>query len=75
MPVIFRCAVRPTPSIYREQMTVDLKSKTETVLALKGRHDPAIIHRARVVVDAVAALAIADACVTRFGTSWLGGEL
>ena len=45
--------------------------RTDAVLELKGRHDPAIIHRARVVVDSVTALAIANLLVTRFGTDWL----
>ena len=71
MPIIFRCAVKPTPSIYAEQETVDLNKCENTTLKLSGRHDPAIIHRARIVVDAVSAIAIADACVTKFGTDWL----
>lgn len=71
MPILFSCAVKPTPSIFKAQNTVDIFNKTDAVLALKGRHDPAIIHRARVVVDSVAALAIADLLVTRFGTDWL----
>lgn len=61
MPIIFRCAVKPTPSIFRDQDTVDLITGEETVLSLRGRHDPAIVHRARVVVDSVTALVIADA--------------
>lgn len=71
MPILFSCAVKPTPSIFKAQDTVDIFAKTDAVLELKGRHDPAIIHRARVVVDSVTALAIADLLVTRFGTDWL----
>ena len=71
MPILFSCAVKPTPSIFKAQNTVDMFAGTDAVLELKGRHDPAIIHRARVVVDSVAALAIADLLVTRFGTDWL----
>jgi len=71
MPILFSCAVKPTPSIFKAQNTVDMFEKTDAVLELKGRHDPAIIHRARVVVDSVAALAIADLLVTRYGTDWL----
>ena len=71
MPVIFRCAVKPTPSIFKAQETVDFMRKENSVLELKGRHDPAIIHRARVVVDSVTALAIADLLAMRFGTDWL----
>lgn len=70
MPIIFSCAVKPTPSIFKAQKTVDFFGRNDAVLELKGRHDPAIIHRARVVVDSVAALAIADLLVTRFGTDY-----
>jgi len=71
MPVIFRCAVKPTPSIFKEQSTVDLTAKENACLKIEGRHDPAIIHRARAVVDAVTALVIADALTVRFGTDYL----
>ncbi len=71
MPIIYRCAVKPTPSVFKDQLTVDMNKGQEAVLSLSGRHDPAVIHRARAVVDAVSAIAIADACVTRFGTDWL----
>ena len=73
MPVVFRCAVKPTPSIFKAQATVDFLKGEDAVLELKGRHDPAIIHRARVVVDSVTALAVADLLAARFGTDWLGG--
>ena len=73
MPVVFRCAVKPTPSIFKAQDTVDFMKGENAVLELKGRHDPAIIHRARVVVDSVTALAVADLLVMRYGTDWLGG--
>lgn len=73
MPIVFSCAVKPTPSIYKEQNTVDFAEKTERKLQIKGRHDPAIIHRARAVVDAAAAIALCDALSGRFGTDWLKG--
>ena len=44
-----------------------------TALKIDGRHDPAIIHRARAVVDSVTAIAIADAIATAFGTQFFGG--
>lgn len=75
MPVIFRCAVKPTPSIYKEQDTVDFIEKKNAKITLKGRHDPAIIHRARVVVDSVTALVLCDLLAQRFGTDWLGGTV
>lgn len=60
MPVLFRCAVRPTPTIGREQDTVDFRENTEVTLAASGRHDPCIAHRVRAVVDAMTAIVIAD---------------
>ena len=71
MPVIFRTAIKPTPTIFKAQNTVDFKTMTEAVLEPKGRHDPAIVHRARVVQDAAAALVLCDALAMRFGTDWL----
>ena len=67
MPILFRCAVKPTPSIYREQDTVDPATMQPARLTLKGRHDPAIVHRARVVVDSVTALVLCDLLVQRYG--------
>ena len=60
MPVIFRCAVRPTPTIGREQDTVNFREMTNATLAAKGRHDTCIVHRVRAVVDAMTAIVIAD---------------
>ena len=71
MPITFRCAVRPTPSIYKEQNTVSLSTLTEQKLCIEGRHDPAIIHRVRAVIDAVTAIAIADIMCGRYGTDYL----
>ncbi len=71
MPIIFRTAVKPTPSIYKEQDTIDLKTMQDTKLQIKGRHDPAIIHRARVVIDSVTALVLCDQLALRYGTDWI----
>ena len=71
MPIVFRTVIKPTPTIFKPQNTVDFKNMTETVLQPKGRHDPAIVHRARVVQDSAAAIAICDALALRFGTDWL----
>ncbi|MBO4708848.1 MAG: chorismate synthase [Kiritimatiellae bacterium] len=60
MPVVFRCAVRPTPTIGKEQDTINFREMTEATLAAKGRHDPCIVHRVRAVVDAMTAIVIAD---------------
>ena len=71
MPITFRCAVKPTPSIYKEQDSVSMSEKANRKIKIEGRHDPAIIHRVRAVVDAVTALAIADMLTVRFGTDYL----
>ncbi len=71
MPLIIRCAVKPTPSIYKEQATVNFAKGENVPLIIHGRHDPAIVHRARVVVDSAVALALCDLLTTRYGTDWL----
>lgn len=68
MPILFNLAVKPTPSIAREQQTVDFIKKENTSLNIEGRHDPAIIRRVCVVVDSVCALAICDMLAQRYGT-------
>lgn len=74
MPLLFRCAVKPTPSIFRSQDTVDFTTGEETELTLSGRHDPCVAHRARVVIDSVTALGLLDLLQTRYGTDWFGRE-
>ena len=58
MPIIFRVAVKPTPSIAKVQMTVNLETKAEEELVIEGRHDPCIVPRAVPCVEAVTALAL-----------------
>ena len=58
MPVIFRVAVKPTPSVAKPQMTVNLESVTEEELVIEGRHDPCIVPRAVPCIEAVTALAL-----------------
>ncbi|NBK99334.1 MAG: chorismate synthase [Erysipelotrichia bacterium] len=72
MPIIIKCVVKPTPSIYKQQNTIDIENKCNTKLQINGRHDPAIIHRARVVIDSVVALAILDLMSERHGYMWMG---
>ncbi|MBO7434578.1 chorismate synthase [bacterium] len=60
MPVTFRVAIKPTPSIAKEQQTVDLDGKKDTSLEIKGRHDACIVPRALPVVEAIAALTALD---------------
>ncbi len=71
MPIVFRTAVKPTPTIFKPQNTVDFLNMTETVIEPKGRHDPAVVHRARVVQDAATAIVVCDMLSMRFGTDWM----
>ena len=70
MPIAFKVAIRPTPSIYKEQETVSLKSGENTTLKIEGRHDPMIIHRAAPVIDTVTAIVLSDMLISRFGTDY-----
>ena len=60
MPVVFRVAFRPTPSISRPQRTVSLSRMEQTEISIGGRHDPCIAVRAVPVVEAAAAIVILD---------------
>ncbi len=60
MPLVFRVAIKPTPSIAKEQETVELSSQSSYTLAIKGRHDPCIVPRAVPCVEAALAIALAD---------------
>ena len=60
MPVVFTVAIRPTPSISREQDTIDLETMTNDKLVIEGRHDPCVVHRAVPVIEAAAALAACE---------------
>lgn len=71
MPILFRSAVKPTPSIFSEQQSVNITNMKAETLCIKGRHDPAIIHRVRAVVDAVTAITLSDMLTVRFGTDCL----
>ena len=57
--IIFRAAIKPTPSILREQQTVD-KNGNDTEVVIKGRHDPVVVPRAVPVVEAMTAICIVD---------------
>lgn len=60
MPIIFRTAFKPTPSISQEQNTIDMSKKENTKLIINGRHDPCIVIRAVPVVEAAAAVAVTN---------------
>ena len=65
MPLTFRLALKPTPSIAKEQRSVDLASGEETDFVITGRHDPCIVPRAVPCVEAAAAIAVYDAMLGR----------
>lgn len=65
MPLVFRVAVKPTPSIAIEQNSVDIVKKEEKKLKIVGRHDPCIVPRAVPCVEAAAAIAVYDALLAR----------
>lgn len=60
MPIVFRTAIKPTPSIFKEQNSISLKNMTEEKLQISGRHDPCIVQRAVPVVEAVTAITLLD---------------
>ncbi len=65
MPIVFRAAFKPTPSIARAQRSVDLQTMTQETLTVAGRHDPCIVPRAVPCVEAAAAVAVYDALLGR----------
>ena len=70
MPVVFRLAVKPTASISQKQETIDTDTQENCDLVIKGRHDPCIVQRAIPVVEAAAAWAILDVCLSEKGRCW-----
>ncbi len=65
MPLVFRAAIKPTPSIAMEQDSINLETLTEEKLRVGGRHDPCIVPRAVPVIEAAAAIAVYDALLGR----------
>ena len=61
MPLIFRAAIKPTPSIGKEQDSISFSKKENTKLIISGRHDPCILPRAVPVIEAACAIALYDA--------------
>lgn len=72
MPIVFRCAIKPTPTIFKEQDSIDLETKENIKTEQKGRHDPCIVPRAAVVLSSITAIAVCDLLAARFGTNYLG---
>jgi chorismate synthase len=64
MPLIFQVAIKPTPSIAKEQETVNISNLQTVKLQVGGRHDPCIVPRAVPVIEAAAAIAVFDAILS-----------
>lgn len=71
MPITFKVAIKPTASIGKAQDTVNISTMKEIKLSLKGRHDPAIIHRVIHVINAITSYAILELIVREEGYSWI----
>lgn len=74
MPLQFKTVIKPTPSIGQKQKTINFVTMEETELETRGRHDPAIIHRARVVVDSMVALTLVDCMMDTYGRAYFMGD-
>jgi chorismate synthase len=64
-PLVFRAAFKPTPSIAKEQNSVDMNTMQQVKLSVKGRHDPCVVFRALPCLEAAAAIAVYDAMLER----------
>jgi chorismate synthase len=71
MPLIFRVVFKPTPSIGKIQNTIDISKMENTTIKVHGRHDPCIVHRGLVVIEAVTAITILDLLIEKEGTQWM----
>ena len=74
MPVIIHTCIKPTPSIFKEQDSVDYLTKENRKLVIQGRHDPCILHRARIVIDSIVAFGILDLFMSRLAVAPFQGE-
>lgn len=60
MPILIHTVIKPTPSIHKQQKSIHYQTKEEISLQIQGRHDPCIVHRARIVIDSILAFGILD---------------
>lgn len=74
MPIIITTAIKPTPSIYQKQDTINFRERSDEEICIEGRHDPCIAHRARVVIDSVVAIGLVDLLLTRYGQLYFQSE-
>ncbi len=71
MPIIFNMAVKPTPSIAKKQQSVNLETKENVEIEIKGRHDPAIIKRVCIVITSLLAIVMCDELSKEYGNKYL----
>lgn len=71
MPIIFNMAVKPTPSISRKQHSINLETKENVEIEIKGRHDPAIIKRVCIVITSLIAIIMCDELSKAYGNKYL----
>lgn len=71
MPITFNCAIKPTPSISKEQKSIRYDNNKQVDLEIKGRHDPAIIRRICIVITSLTAIVLLDLLLTRYGQNYL----
>lgn len=71
MPIIVKCAIKPTPSIGKPQSSVNLKTNENVTLEIKGRHDPAIVNRVVHVINAVTYYGILDLLMGSNQLDWM----
>lgn len=74
MPIIFRTVIKPTPSISKTQNTINLETLENEELNIVGRHDPCIVHRARIVIDSMVALTLVDLLISTYGRIYFEGD-
>lgn len=72
--LLFKTAIKPTPSIGLSQTTIDFKNKQTIDYTINGRHDPCIVHRARVVVDSMCAFVLCDLLLMQFKDEYFCGD-
>ena len=75
MPVVFNLAVKPTPSISKQQETINMLTGENATLKIVGRHDPAIVRRICPVVTAMTAIVLCNMLALAFGTNWLATKV
>ncbi len=63
MPIIFNCAIKPTPTIGKPQSTVDLESQKDVKVVFEGKHDPCIVPRVIPVIEALTSIVLVDVLI------------